>query len=61
MENPHTFSMQEKWINLSRKELKHIFIYYCSIFIISLVVFGIIIYHFIGMQTGNIGMLLTCS
>lgn len=25
MENPHIFSMQEKWINLSRKELKHIF------------------------------------
>ena len=47
MENPHALSTQEKWINLSRKEIKHIFIYYCSVFIISLIVFGIIIYRFI--------------
>ena len=61
MENPHALSTQEKWINLSRKEIKHIFIYYCSIFIISLIVFGIIIYRFIGIQTDNIGMLLILS
>ena len=61
MENPHALSTQEKWINLSRKEIKHIVIYYCSVFIISLIVFGIIIYRFIGIQTDNIGMLLILS
>ncbi len=58
MDNPHALSTQEKWIKLSEKEIKHIFIYYCIIFTISLIAFGIGIYYFVRIQTDNIGMLL---
>lgn len=61
MDNPHALPTQEKWINLSRKDIKHIFTYYCTIFIISLIAFGIIIYHFTGIQADNIGILLIFS
>lgn len=61
MENPHALPTQEKWIKLSWKEVKNIFIYYCSIFIISLLAFGVVIYRFVSIQTDNIGILLVFS
>lgn len=47
--NPHALNNQEKWINLNKKEIKHIFIYYTTLLFVSfaagiflLVKFGVI-------------------
>lgn len=61
MDDPHALPTQKKWIKLTRKEVKHIFIYYCIIFIISLVVFGFIIGSFVNISRDNIGILLIFS
>lgn len=61
MDNKHTLPTQDKWIHLSKKEIKHIFIYYGVVFMVSLLAFGVIIYHFVSIQTDNIGLLLIFS
>lgn len=61
MDNPHALPTQEKWINLSKKEVKHIFIYYFIVFIFSLVIFGIIICCLVNTLEDNIGLLLLFS
>lgn len=58
MSDPHALPTQEKWIKLSKKEVKHIFIYYFAIFILSLIIVGVIIYRLINLATDNLGLLL---
>lgn len=61
MNNPHALLTQKKWIQLSRKELKHIFIYYSIIFMLSLIGFGVLLAFFIDVKDDSIGMILLLS
>ncbi len=58
MENPHALPTQEKWIILSRKEVKHIFVYYFIIFVASLIAVGAFICYCISRTPVNIAILL---
>ena len=58
MAKPHTLPTQEKWIKLSAKEIKHIFIYYFITFLMSLLSAGLIFYYGMYDLVGNIGMIL---
>ena len=58
MNDSHELPNQEKWIKLSKKEIKHIFLYYIIIFILSLIIVGIVICHLEGTTADNLGKLL---
>lgn len=56
--NPHALPNQEKWIQLTRAEVKHIFIYYAVLFTLSVVGVGIYISIFSAAKSGQIGLIL---
>lgn len=61
MNNSHELSTQEKWIKLSKNEVKHLFAYYFIIFFASLISVGIIVYKYFQTSLDNIGMILLLS
>ena len=45
--NPHLLPLQEQWINMSVKEIKHLFAYYIIALILSLLwILFSILYHY---------------
>lgn len=44
--NPHALQNQEKWITLTRPEIKHIFIYYIVIFFVALITMIVFVRRF---------------
>ena len=57
--NQHELPNQEKWITLTRSEVKHIFVYYIVLFLISLVVMIVFIRHFVLAESGEIKVIET--
>ena len=62
MRNDHLmYSHQEKWIKLSKREIKHIFIYFLIMFIISLISFFILVHCLFNSQYVSFVLLLIFS
>ena len=57
--NQHELPNQEKWITLTRSEVKHIFVYYIVLFLISLVTMIAFIWHFALAESGEIKVIET--
>ena len=51
--NPHSLPTQEKWINMTAKEIRHLFAYYIIILFVSLLWMTIsTLYHYVWSETG---------